>query len=52
MGKWQMVRSNLKKVDCCLIEGGQFVQPWRLLGVMSTLVYCWGWQMVLQEKQA
>jgi hypothetical protein len=52
VGKRQMMGSNLKKVDCCLRRsGGDFFHPWRLMRV-STLGDCWGWRVVLQEKQA
>ena len=39
-----MIESNLKKVDCCVQSGGDFVHPWRLVRV-STLGDCWGWRV-------
>jgi hypothetical protein len=50
MCKRQKSESNLKKVDCCVQSGGDFVHPWRLVRV-STFGDCWGWRVVLQEKQ-
>jgi hypothetical protein len=37
----QISKLNLKKVDCCVQSGGDFVHPWRLVRV-STLGDCWG----------
>jgi hypothetical protein len=42
--KRQMIESNLKKVDCCVQSGGDFVHPSRLVRVF-TLGDCWGWRV-------